>query len=71
MLSALGANELGFLFGPMPGFRSFHRAYLFLGLVGWAFVPIFKPYHIQAVMKKQYIVIIKLNFYGLTYVYIT
>ena len=44
MLLALGANELGFLFGLVPGPRSFHRACLFLGLVEWAFAPIFKPY---------------------------
>ena len=46
MLSALGANEFGFLFGPVLGPRSFHRAYLFLRLVEWAFAPIFKPYQL-------------------------
>ena len=46
MLSALGANELGFLFGPEPGPRSFHWACLLLGLVEWAFTHIFKPYQL-------------------------
>ena len=47
MISALGANELGFLFGSVPRPRSFHRACLFLGLVEWAFTPIFKPYQLS------------------------
>ena len=33
MLSALGANELGFLFGPVPRPRSFHRVAFSLGLL--------------------------------------
>ena len=46
MLLALGANELGSLFEPMPGPRAFHWAYLFLGLGEWACAPIFKPYQL-------------------------
>ena len=49
MLSALGANKLSFLFGPVLRPRSFHRAYLFLGLVEWAFAPIFKPYQLPPI----------------------
>ena len=44
MLLALEVNELGFLFGTVPGPRAFHWACLFLGLGEWAFSPIFKPY---------------------------
>ena len=51
MLLAIGANELGSRFGPVPGARAFHRAYLFLGLGEWVCAPIFlvcapifKPY---------------------------
>ena len=46
MLLALEANELGFLFGPVPGPRAFHWACLFLGLGEWAFAHIFKPYQL-------------------------
>ena len=42
MLLALEANELGFLFRPVPG----PRACLFLRLGEWAFAHIFKPYQL-------------------------
>ena len=42
----LGENELGSRFGPVPGARAFHWAYLFLGLGEWACAPIFKPYQL-------------------------
>ena len=47
MILALWANKLGSRFGPVPGARAFHWAYLFLGLGEWACVPIFKPYQLS------------------------
>ena len=64
MLSALGANELGFLFGSMPGPQSFHRACLFLGLVEWTFTPIFKPYQ-----KHSYISLVVMKIEGFVIMY--
>ena len=45
MLLAFGANELGFLPGPAPGPRAFHRACLLLGL--WR-VGLLSPAHPQS-----------------------
>ena len=46
MLLVLGANDLGFLLGPVPGPRVFTGLAFFLGFGEWAFVPIFKPYQL-------------------------
>ena len=51
MLLALGANEMGSLFGPVPGARAFHWVFLYifflgllLGLGEWACTRLFfKP----------------------------
>ena len=34
-------EELGFRFGPVPGTRASHWAFLFLGLGKWVWAPIF------------------------------